>query len=60
MKRKVSDLLKEKGNVVYSIRDTAKLKEIRDYCIEHKQLMWAAKIGGIIDGCDFIEFGSQG
>ncbi len=27
MKRKVSDLLKEKGNVVYTIRDTARLKD---------------------------------
>ncbi len=27
MKRKVSDLLKEKGNVVYTIRETARLKD---------------------------------
>lgn len=32
------------------------LKEIREYCLNYKDLMWAATIGGIIDDCDFREF----
>jgi len=48
------------SNAKIAIETRKKLKEIKEYCLPHKEYMWAARILGIIKGCGFREAASDG